>query len=431
MIYNFFNKLNESKKFPYFLCTPLPYAIGTAADDLRVAVKKASILKKKLLIITPTILQNLFKYKICNKYFYKDLRINELSNFDRFMKYIFIILINLQFLLNRIAFFFIKNFTKVDITGKQKEFLRFANVGVRFKYGMKKKINFDEILLPQHDTCKINLSEEANSFCIKKMEEIGINEKDNFVCVHVRDNKYRKDEGRREFRNSDINNYKKAILYLLDKNYWVVRLGQSSNKKLEINHPKFIDYPFSKFRNHCLDLYLVKNCKFMISTQSGLLSLGLLFDKPILLTNAIRLFETKSSNQLSRVISKKPFWKKDKKLITLENYLSLKYSHHHIDFVNSDIDFEQNSSIEILEATKEFLENLERTIDFIPEENQVIFNRFILASFKNHYDSISFKSGINSVYLEQVFNLAAQLKETKEYYCSFFLKKYFQLNSKK
>ena len=160
MIYNFFNKLNESKKFPYFLCTPLPYAIGTAADDLRVAVKKASILKKKLLIITPTILQNLFKYEICNKYFYKDLRINELSNFDRFMKYIFIILINLQFLLNRITFFFIKNFTKVDLTGKQKEFLRFANVGVRFKYGMKKKINFDEILLPQHDTCKINLSEE-------------------------------------------------------------------------------------------------------------------------------------------------------------------------------------------------------------------------------------------------------------------------------
>ena len=208
-------------------------------------------------------------------------------------------------------------------------------------------------------------------------------------------------------------------------------MGQSSNKMLGINHPKFIDYPFSQFKNHCLDLYLVKNCKFMIGTQSGLVSVGLLFNKPILSTNAIRLYEAKGLNRLSRVISKKPFWKKNKKPISLEDYLKLKYDYHHIDFINSEIDFEENNSDEILAATEEFLESMENKINYKPKENQILFNKFMLASFKNHYDDISFKSGINSVYLEQVFNLIVQLKETKEYYCTFFLEKYFQLNSEK
>ena len=47
--------------------------------------------------------------------------------------------------------------------------------------------------------------------CLKKMEEMGINKDDNFVCVHVRDNAYKNDSGRRNqdynlsVRNSDIN----------------------------------------------------------------------------------------------------------------------------------------------------------------------------------------------------------------------------------
>ena len=230
-------------------------------------------------------------------------------------------------------------------------------------------------------------------------------------------------------RNSDINNYKESILYLLNKNYWVIRLNQFSEKQLEINHPKFIDYPFSKYKNLCLDLYLVKNCKFMISTQSGLQSLALLFGKPLLTTNSIRMFETKSTNEFSRVILKKPYWKANKIFISLENYLKLKYKYHHVDHVNTEIDFEENSSSEILEATKEFVYNLENKKNKNISEKQFSFNQLMLSSFKNQYIDNTEKYEANLVNVRQVNNLIINLKESKEYYCNFFLEKYFKKNS--
>ena len=47
MLFSVIAKLNKIKKFPYFVCTPTPYSIGTAAEQLRVGVTEASILKKK------------------------------------------------------------------------------------------------------------------------------------------------------------------------------------------------------------------------------------------------------------------------------------------------------------------------------------------------------------------------------------------------
>ena len=315
---------------------------------------------------------------------------------------------------------FLDKFTNVKVS----ESFRFPEIGV--VYNIKKKVNFDEIKLPKHKVHEVNLSNNANIFCLKKMQEIGISKEDNFVCVHVRDSMYRNDQGRREFRNSDISNYEEAILHLLKKNYWVIRLGQLSNKRLEISHPKFIDYPFSQFKNYCLDLYLIKNCKFLICSQSGMHALALLFNKPILLTNAIRLFETKSANKLSRTISKKPFWKKNKKLITLENYLKLKYIHHHINYIDNEIDFEENNPSEILDATKEFLESIENKLDFKPKPNQIYFRDFMLNSLKDHYYDADDKNGAHLTNIPEVFNMIIGLKESKELYCSFFLEKHFR-----
>ena len=70
MLSNFINKLNNFKKFPYYVVTPLPYGIGTAASQLNVAVKRSSFLKKKLLLVTPTILQKILRYQINHLFIY-------------------------------------------------------------------------------------------------------------------------------------------------------------------------------------------------------------------------------------------------------------------------------------------------------------------------------------------------------------------------
>ena len=114
------------------------------------------------------------------------------------------------------------------------------------------------------------------------------------------------------------------------------------------------------------------------------------------------------------------------KLITLENYLKLKYIYHHNKFFDNEIDFEGNTSSEILEATKEFLEFVGNKLDFKPKANQVCFKNFMLDSFKNHYQDTGSKNGSDFIDIPEAPNIVINFKESKALYCSTFLKKYFK-----
>ena len=166
MIYSILNKLNTVKKFPYFICTPCPYAIGAASEQVDVAIHQANILGKKLLVIPPTIFQKILKYKIFNKYFFSELKINELTTKDQIFKLFFKALLNIQFLFNRIITLFLDKFTKI----KLKEAFRFPCVGVAYDLG--NKLDFDEIKLPKRKPHEVKLSNKANSQCLKQIQEM-------------------------------------------------------------------------------------------------------------------------------------------------------------------------------------------------------------------------------------------------------------------
>ena len=46
MIFLILNKLNKIKKFPFYFLMPVPYAIGTASEQILVAANYARIKKK-------------------------------------------------------------------------------------------------------------------------------------------------------------------------------------------------------------------------------------------------------------------------------------------------------------------------------------------------------------------------------------------------
>jgi thiamine biosynthesis protein ThiC len=50
MFYKLFQKLNYTKKFPFFICTPLVYGIGAASEHIAMASAQAQKTNKKLLI---------------------------------------------------------------------------------------------------------------------------------------------------------------------------------------------------------------------------------------------------------------------------------------------------------------------------------------------------------------------------------------------
>ena len=103
-----------------------------------------------------------------------------------------------------------------------------------------------------------------------------------FVCLHVREQGFRKDQG--SWRSADINNYIGAIEEVTSRGGWVVRMGDTTMKKLPLME-RVIDYPFTEAKNDLLDVYLVSECRAFIGTSSGLLEVPIMFQRPIILTN--------------------------------------------------------------------------------------------------------------------------------------------------
>lgn len=140
----------------------------------------------------------------------------------------------------------------------------------------------------------LSFTQEEKLQADKLKGELGVPKGASFVCFLARDSKYLQNHFSHsdewlyhEYRNVNIENYIPAMQYLLDKGIYVIRMGKDVEKKLEINHPKFIDYANHPLRSDFLDVYLSANCLFFVSTPSGLECIPPLFDRPLVTTNAV------------------------------------------------------------------------------------------------------------------------------------------------
>ena len=66
-------------------------------------------------------------------------------------------------------------------------------------------------------------------------------------------------------------------------------MGKSVNEACEFNHEKIIDYANSECRNDFLDIWLMANCYFCISTSTGLDAVADVFRRPIVFVNFLPL----------------------------------------------------------------------------------------------------------------------------------------------
>ena len=109
------------------------------------------------------------------------------------------------------------------------------------------------------------------------------------VGMIIRDEKYfslgSKIKDSNNARNSNIDDFILGIKYLEKKGYTVFRMGKTVKNKMKYTSPNIIDYANSKIRSDFMDLFLIKNCEFFISTGCGLDSVAMLFRKPILYIN--------------------------------------------------------------------------------------------------------------------------------------------------
>ena len=415
---------NKIEKFPYFFITPLPYAIGNASEQILLAANNANIKKKKLVVIYTNFLSNTLKYKIANKFLFNGLTFNQekflinkfVANLIKFFLEIEFFLIRVLVLLNDFTF-------KINIP----EDKRFLTIGVKEIYENKKikKKNFKKLKFSSIPKFNINynlvdIKTKINLECRNKLKRFNLGNKCKFVCLHVRDDKYRNDKGRKVYRNSSINNYIESIIYLIKKNYVVIRIGDKPLNKIKFKDKNFLDYPNLKIKSSQMDLYLIKNCSFYIGTQSGPMDTAYLFNKPVLMTNMCEIFASLPRKKEDRGIFKKILTKKNK-LLSIKEFINLPYQYHNPEIEINDLKFVENTTEELLMSVKEFSENLQNNKKI--SKMQINFNKFLIKRFEElFYENKNKASLVNHT---DAIKMIRMFKTAEGFFLNHYLKKNF------
>ena len=152
-----------------------------------------------------------------------------------------------------------------------------------------------------------------------------------FVCLLVRDEMYTsigsdRDWSYHTFRDSDIDTYNSCIEKLVDDGYWVIRMGKVMQNELSFTHPHVIDYPFVDDQDDLLDIWLSANCRFFVTTGTGVDAIADACGLPTIYVNYNPLLLLKAySNVL--IYPKHLIWKETGKYLTLRDHLEHPYLH--------------------------------------------------------------------------------------------------------
>jgi putative glycosyltransferase (TIGR04372 family) len=107
------------------------------------------------------------------------------------------------------------------------------------------------------------------------------------VTLYVRDSGFFPGIEGHGIRNSNIDNYVPAIKHLVDKGYYVVRLGDNKMTPLPDLGKQVIDAPFHPAYTQLVEPYFVSQSDFMLKTPSGPEALSLIFAIPSVYVNAM------------------------------------------------------------------------------------------------------------------------------------------------
>lgn len=225
-------------------------------------------------------------------------------------------------------------------------------------------------------TPQFSFTEEENTNGEEFLNKIGIGSGEKFVCLNVRDSAYKEkyqnwknNWSYHNHRNSDINTYEEAILALAEKGYWIFRMGKIVEKPLRIKHPLIYDYASMNCRNDFLDIWLMANCFFCISSLSGLDCVCDVFRVPLVYVNQIAPFQRLHSWNNSLTIPKKLIWMKTGEYLSLSELIKHGYSNY-LDYEKNGISIIDCTPKEITEVVLEMHMRLNQTwIDNKKDQN--------------------------------------------------------------
>ena len=274
-----------------------------------------------------------------------------------------------------------------------------------YKNDGEKNSSLDKKHFLQRYPSMIEFSKTENDNAWKQLIKLGINKKVKFVCYQVRNSQYLEkkfpnvDFSYHNDRNANIENYLLSMNWLASKGYVIFRMGTTSdtsfikNKhKLAPFNKQIIDYSNSLYKSDFLDVWLLSNCEFCVTTGSGIDEVAVWSKKPILFTNCTTPFGTWPS---SDILCGLKYFYKDKKRVSFKTYLDSDFFSPK-DFENKGIKIKDMNEKDILETIKEFYDlffnngfylNFKKNNDLLIEmQNHRNFKNRTPLNLQNHCD---------------------------------------------
>ena len=284
-------------------------------------------------------------------------------------------------------FFFKKIKTKVFIT---------HNFIIKFLYDLFLKFGRKEFIIAprkfgQRDIESlisknkniIEFTDEEIKYGNSLLREMGISENQIIVCMCIRDRHYlnkvlpKNDWSYSDFKNSNVENYNRAVRYLNDNNIKVIRMGVGSEKNWSLSNGKNFDYSQSKLRSGFLDFYLVHKSKFIISNGTGFYWIPYILKKPIVMADCIPFGDICSYVPNSIHIFKHIYSGDKKRFLNLKELLSDEFNNVHTtkEYIKKNLKIVDNTLEEIFECVKDMNSKLDGNWHE-SEENQINQKKF-------------------------------------------------------
>ena len=262
---------------------------------------------------------------------------------------------------NEIIWFFIdKQKQPKIIEDKESIYIGFSNIQLLqlffLKYQNSSSLKFH-----------YSLTQNEYNMGMKLRKKFGIPIDAAIVTINVREagwfNEYRAADDSKDPKNADIETYFPAISFIIDKGYYVVRLGDKNMRPLTNVSPQLIDAPFHPDYTDLADPYFIASSVFFIGTASGPFVLADSFGIPKIATN-MPILETAWAWENDLYIFKKYYSKQLKRNLSFEEILLLPVPFHTSELEKLNLELTNNTSEEILAATKEMLLKIEKKLHY-------------------------------------------------------------------
>jgi putative glycosyltransferase (TIGR04372 family) len=210
----------------------------------------------------------------------------------------------------------------------------------------------------------LKFTDEEEARGESNLRVMGIQPGAKFVCLIVRDSAYIEnqmvaDEGN-SYRNSDIQSYILAAEELVSRGYFVIRMGASVNRAMDVCNKMIIDYAVNGMRSDFMDIYLGSKCEFCISTGTGFDMVPVIFRRSMVYVNLVPLGFLPTFRESYIGITRHHFLASVNRELTLSEIFShgVGFCDYSFEYQRQGVTLIDNTPEEIRDVVKEMIDRL-------------------------------------------------------------------------